>query len=46
MGEDYRVKKEKVKSLESSKAHQCVHFIVVHCNIGVNEVMFNASFAS
>ena len=38
-------KEQKGKAHQSCKDLESIHFIVSHCNIGVNEVLFNASFA-
>ena len=36
----------KGKDNESGKALESPHFIVAHCNVEINEALFNTSFAS
>ena len=38
--------KGKTNDKEKGKAPKSAHYVVAHCNIGVNEDLFNASLAS
>jgi len=38
--------KGKTNDKEKGKAPESTHYVVAHCNIGVNEDLFNASLAS
>jgi hypothetical protein len=44
MGEDQR--KVGTKKEEKGKAPESTHFVIAHCNIGINEDLFKTSFAS
>jgi hypothetical protein len=44
--QDQKEDKGKASDLAKGKAPESIHYIVAHCNIGVNEDLFNTSFAS
>jgi hypothetical protein len=44
--QDKKEDKNKVSDLENGKVPELAHYIVAHCNIRVNEDLFNTSFVS